>query len=59
VKSKSERRCFIVIALPLLGGCAVWPNYQRPAVNAPEIPAGLPSGLLRRRPDVLAAEHSS
>ena len=36
MKSRIERRLFVVVSLLLLGGCAVGPGYRRPAVNAPE-----------------------
>jgi multidrug efflux system outer membrane protein len=36
MKSKLKSGWYLIVALALLGGCAVGPNYKRPAVNAPE-----------------------
>src|ERR1035438_9812377 len=36
MKSRIERRLFVVVSLLILGGCAAGPNYKRPAVNGPE-----------------------
>jgi len=36
MKFKIKISLFLFAVLTLLGGCAVGPNYQRPAVNTPE-----------------------
>jgi multidrug efflux system outer membrane protein len=36
MKNRFDRSFFAVVALAAIAGCAVGPNYQRPAVNAPE-----------------------
>src|SRR5271167_1710403 len=36
MSKKLNRICLPLLVLALLGGCAVGPNYQRPAVNLPE-----------------------
>lgn len=36
MKTNDHRKLFRLLALVLLGGCAVGPNYKRPAVDAPE-----------------------
>ena len=33
---KHKAKYLALMALALLGGCAVGPNYKRPAVNTPE-----------------------